>query len=313
MKRNLKVGIYTLASFVLIVFLIGAITLGRKGASTSQDTMQSNMPGNLFGYKENVFDKMNFENDSEDANNKSSAYSSLQIKWNGEDIFITESDDIDSMSIYIISGESKRNIYSTNYITKKNATVKINNKSLTDSLEIMMPSYCFSDDITINAPCANIYLNGINTTDIEISTNFGNILAKDVITDSLSADSQSGIIYTLGGKFVTMDIQSDSGNIYANSNADEFYLSSQTGDVTFAPITDWVRADISSDSGDITLQLNPQYAHTIELKPQDSQITFDEKLNYKETNNKYIYKDGSADINIQCDSGDIYVNVNENE
>ncbi len=311
MKRSLKVGIYTLASFVLIVFLIGAITLGRKGTSTSQDTMQSNMPGNLFGYKENVFDKINSENDSTDANKKISVYSSLQIKWNGEDIFITESDDIDSMSIYIISGETKRNIYSTNYITQKNATVKINSKSLTDSLEIMMPSYCFSDDITINAPCANIYLNGINTADIEISTNFGNILAKDIITDSLCADSQSGIVYTLGGKFVTLAIQSDSGNIYANSNADEFYLSSQTGDVTFVPITDWVRADISSDSGDITLQLNPKYAHTIELKPQNSQIIFDERLNYKETNNKYIYKDGSADINIQCKSGDIYVNANE--
>lgn len=312
MRRSLKVGIYTLVSFTLLVFLLGAITLGRKGAKASSNRMESNIGSVQFGYDTESADMSDsVSNKTADSAANSFTYDKLQIKWNGEDIFITESEEIDDIAIYVLSGDYKRNIYSTNYVVGKNKTLKINNKSLTDSLEILLPAYSFSEKITIDAPCANIYLDGVETSDLKVVTDFGNVLAKDIIGDAMYISSESGIIYTIGGKFITVEIQSDTGNISANSNADEFYLSSDSGNITFEPVTDWVRADIAAQNGNIVLNLTSEYAHTIEVKPSAHPVEFDDGLEYEVTNNKYVFKDGSADINIQSGTGTISVITEE--
>lgn len=304
MGKTLRIALYTLISFVLVVFVLGTVSLVKKGGRNISTNLESNIGNIIADYRNDsasiadgsVIEEKNAEN----------IYEELNIKWNGEDIFITESSDIDEIEIYVLSGEHKKNIYSTNYITQKNKIVKISNNNLTENLEILLPDNYFKNEITINAPCANVYLLGVTTKNIQVNTDFGNVLAKDVNANSLYIGSESGIIYTSGGKYVIMEIESDTGKVSANSNADEFYLSSNEGNIDFEPITDWVRADITSNSGDITLSLSPEYGYTIEVSPTDTQISFDNKLKYEFTNNKYVFNDGAAYINIKEITGNIY-------
>ena len=218
----------------------------------------------------------------------------------------------------------------TLYVRYCVSTKSINFSKIEKSLEITIPEAQELDDFVIEVSSGCIDLNGFTTENLYSYASSGNMDIDCTATDIEVKSSSGNVGLTQRGNSDSVKVKASSGTIDINHDGDckSFDIDSSSGKISIMQNGTIDQAKIHSSSGGVTAMLGtislgivPEISSIscssggIEISiPEDSDVTvhanissgeFNYELPFTKDGKNYINGNGTADMNIQCSSGDV--------
>lgn len=156
-----------------------------------------------------------------------------------------------------------------------------------------------SKQLTITVP------NNWRCDNLNIDTAATDITAYNLNAYAVDLDSASGTCHFNECNITELDADTASGNIYYNGKLQKLDCDAASADITgiFSEAPQQINVDSASGQLDITLP--PECGFTVNMDTLSGKFNSDFATNT--VNNKYVYGDGSCQINVDSASGNVTI------
>lgn len=225
----------------------------------------------------------------------------------------------------VIHDNAERVLFHFGKIKEKKLTVyfpeeknTLSNASLeTASAGISVTGIIVQDTLEAESASGNVDLSGVRleksgeapagyAQKLKVSTASGNITLRQVSASELKIGTASGtIVATEGIVCRYYDASSASGDIFFRGEVESINADTASGNLPLTPVGTYRKIEVDTASGTVTLCLSEsETGFTMELDTGSGHLHTGE-FAVALQNNRYVYGDGAASIEIDTASGDI--------
>jgi len=293
MGRNRKSILYPVILFLISVTITGIISV--LSGSGTKETIEQYMVKNEASLSASEDSESYYRTEKTD----------LEIIFRGSVIRIDTGETREGRAFEVyIDGEFSKE-FSDN--KPNNNKVSIEYSRTYGEMNIIISDDTYLGSITVNAPAADIYINGIDSDSIRAESNAGCISCYDLFCSDIKAMSQSGHIYIEDCESVVTAVETETGNITVHGHSREFYITSENGSIEFVPDRIDLRADITTENGDIRTCLKKNEEIVLNIESSCGDINMPESFIYND--NGYVRENDSPVFNIKTTDGCITIEV----
>lgn len=183
----------------------------------------------------------------------------------------------------------------------------VNNINLNKDLIVYIPSNVVLTELNVNTVSGDVTVNKLKAKDINIDSVSGYLFLEELdVSNEIDLDTVSGRTkLSVLSSVNSIDIDTVSGNIDLScADVDDLSIDSTSGSIKIT-LDKAKKLDIDSISGETDLYISESLGFTLNF----STVSGDVSCSLPSTieNDKYVYGDGSLDIDIDSTSGDVFI------
>lgn len=301
-----RIIIWSIVSVVLIAVLVWSIICVKNYSSS-------------WNYK--IFDSAWFSiNNLEDFETGDAEFvaddvKSVDINWVAGDIKVVYSDtdkitikesdlsNKDEKMCWYLDNDGELEIYATK---KVGSFINFGSNYIIKTLTITVPKEHRFSDFDIDTASADVYADGINSTEFNADTAAGKVEIKKLDCENANINNVSGEIDVYCNQVNEIDVDTVSGKCSILGSYRDIDFSGVSGDVTIAVENDDAEVDVETVSGEVKMEVIESISgFTVEYDSVNGD--FDSEFSGTNRGGMFIYGDGKSSFNIDTVSGGIEI------